>query len=104
MATNYAKCERCRFEAEYAKFTTEDGYLCPNCGEEDDVFPLRMFKCILCGYTAEQGLFFTFTSLGGLECVELAAADPDPIEEGWGYDCSELSTEDCPSTEYEQIK
>jgi Zn finger protein HypA/HybF involved in hydrogenase expression len=50
---NAWKCEKCRYKAPEPDFGTAGDHVCPKCKSED-VFPLRMFRCLDCGFVAPQ--------------------------------------------------
>lgn len=118
MATTHYHCEICGCLDLEDNFLKTGEYQCPDCGESDDVFPYRMFRCgkenhhpepeqlVLfdddkpkasdsvvplkdgCGRVAEQVDFFE----KGL------SADFDPTEEELEYVCP-----NCGGTSYQQI-
>ncbi len=90
MATNFWKCETCGYIIKAVELGDEDCQ-CPKCKSED-IFPLRKYRCQVCGYQGRQELFFGKDN----------PFDPDPIEEGWEGKCPE--DYGCGSSNLEQIE
>ena len=76
MAALEWKCMVCNWVGTPLEIKTDenDDHFCPACGDFD-VFPQRYFRCLICGYEAEQYDFFP----------ELCA-DEDPEEDmDWDF-------------------
>lgn len=109
MATKEWKCYACNTIDKERKFRGKDAHRCPKCDKEEFAFPYRVFRCVGCGYEAEQGKFFASPCRGGK--MEEASLDPDPREEKWKLDeCpnpeNQYKGEDekCRSRRYKQVR
>lgn len=51
------RCEICKHLDAEETFVTSEGHRCPKCHDED-VFPHREFRCLVCGFTGNQHDFF----------------------------------------------
>lgn len=117
MATKNWKCDACGYIGNTEKFATGDNdSVCPECGEEDNVFPHRMFRCLGCKFEADQPEFFKVVTpksdrdrSDGPAAASQVPSDPDPTEEKWKRNCQRVMNEHkrnekvCGSTKWKQI-
>lgn len=75
MATNYWKCEDCKY-LDHTDIFSDNDYCCPRC-QSEDVFPERIYRCERCGIEGSQEEFF------GYDCNY----DDDPLELGYTAIC-----------------
>ncbi|GEM_PF-5404575 len=78
MPERFRLCETCRFIGEVSEFQSSN---CPKCASED-VFPVHVYKCSICG---NQGLIEDFFSECGVD---------DPTEYGIAGECPECDRSD----------
>lgn len=89
LAVTHYECSECGCRDLIERFVQSDkSYICPNCHEDENVFPFRMYKCDECGSEWSQ-----------LDCFEHMPADMDPLIDDWPFKCEE----GCDSTTFHQI-
>lgn len=82
MATNFYRCEGCRYIGTTKEFETEEGHRCPNpahtSSNREDVFPHREYRCDACGFEGDFNHFFG----------RKTDIDDDPLETGLQATCN----------------